>query len=232
MGSNGVYPVRREKFASRLERYVERGIAKTAAALGSRYDDSAKTIGSSKRGACALEIAVRDGITNRARRDRHTNGIELSVDSLHAKAVRAAELDEPPNITLASPADTVVVPHDELTHAVALTQHVEDERFGGQRRKPARERKNDDQERTAVDERLELFVIWREQHWCGRRINHVERMRAKRDEHRRQFRRGRSLLQPANNVPMAEVDTVKGPDRGNAAVNELWQPAGGAVTHR
>src|SRR5262249_6373649 len=71
LGANGIYPVRREKFARR-ELQVERRIAEVTTALRTANHSAAHGVRMSERGVSALQIAMRDRSANGARGDRRT----------------------------------------------------------------------------------------------------------------------------------------------------------------
>ena len=66
LGTNRVYPVRREKF-SRSELQVERRIAKVATTLRAPHHAAAHGVRTAQRRMCALQIAMSNQGANRAR---------------------------------------------------------------------------------------------------------------------------------------------------------------------
>ena len=88
----------------------------------------------------------------------------------------------------------------------------------GERR---RERQHGDEQRAAVGERLELLVVGREQHRRGRRIDDGERMRPERDQHGREARRRRALVQMPKDVAVAEMHAVERADGDDRSAGEL-----------
>ena len=106
--------------------------------------------------------------------------------------------------------------------SIPVEQDVLDELRRAEPRERRRERQDGNEQRSAVGQRVELFVVGREQHRRRRRIDDLERMRPERDEDGRgspcaDARSCRS----AQDVAVSEVHAVERADGDDRSAGEL-----------
>ncbi len=146
-------------------------------------DDAAKAIVASQRRPRLREVAVRHSGADRARRDRHAARVER----------RRHDVDVEPDFAPESPRGSEVAARGRgrirdrsRSEARRIRNRVRAESprtIRPSRRRAQRVNGSDrDEERSAIDERVELSRPGVKQHRRGRRVDDLERVRPKRDE--------------------------------------------------
>src|SRR5690242_14382042 len=115
-----VYTGRRKKFALRWQGDIESRKTEGAAARFAVYDPAAESVAAAQKSSCAVQIAVRDGASDRAGR----NGLPIEghgLDDLDIEAPLPPQSAKETHVSLAPSPEPVIVPNQEFTHA-ALPQ--------------------------------------------------------------------------------------------------------------